>query len=160
MKLQSIIDSTIRLKSCKFCKETPIEPIANFQNYYESKVRIEGGESDRLRKLREYHDALPVQVPPKINKGYTYPHDFEHVSVHCHVTKSGNVKITMCLPFLEQYKKYHSHGNNVPVNDKVRLMKLAGYPEDILKKIVKNDYTNTKNSEKNKIFLEKIFGSK
>ncbi len=159
-RLQKMIESHKNLSKIRFTTEAPMRPIANFQNYYETKLRIDGHESEHLRKLKEYHDKLKIRPPKKLNRGYTYPHDYEHIGVGCHVTKSGHVKVTVCLPFVEQYNKYHSKGENVPVKDKVRLMKLAGYPEEILKKIIEKDLKFKKDAEKNKKFLEKIFGKK
>ena len=136
MKHQKIINSIRRLKKKEFWKEAPIQPIVNFQSYYNDKLRTEGCESVRLRKLKEYHDSLPENMPTNLKKEYTYPYDFEHVGVVCKVTKSGNVKVSILLPFLEQYNNYHSKGLNPPMKEKVQLMSAAGYPEHILMKII------------------------
>lgn len=159
-RLQKMIESRKNLSKTRFTTEAPMRPIVNFQNYYETKIRVEGHESEHLRKLKEYHDNLKIRPPRELNRGYMYPHGYEHIGVGCHVTKSGHVKVTVCLPFVEQYTKYHSKGENVPVKEKVRLMKLAGYPEEILKKIIEKDLNFMKEAETNKKFLEKIFGSK
>lgn len=160
MKLQTIIDNVRNIKTKVPLKEGPLQPIANFKSYYESKIRVDGHETERLRILKEYHESLPVRKSHVLKTGYTYPHDFERVGMNCQVSHNGRVKITLCLPFHEQYKRYHSQGNNVPVKEKVRLMKLAGYPDTILKKVITKDYINIRDADKNKKFLEKIFGSK
>jgi hypothetical protein len=146
----------------KFSK--PIEryqPIANFESYFESKKRTEGGVSKRLAEIKKMHENCKILQPRPHRELYKYPHDFERVAVDMKVNKkSGSVKVTICLPFLEQYNNYHSKGINVPLNEKVKLMKLAGYPDFILENIINRDLWWKKNEQKNKEFLERVFGKK
>ena len=160
--VQKLIKSTRAIQGGNliFCTTPQLEPIANFNNYYESKLKIDGYESENLRKLKEFHDARTPYVTRPLNPGYKYPHDFEFVNVTVRVTKSGKIRLVTTMPFVEQYNLYQAPGQRVPVNEKVRLMKLARYPDNILKKIVRQDYINTRDAEKNKLFLEKIFGKK
>lgn len=138
----------------------PNTRIHNFENYYETKIRTEGKENDRLCELKKFHDEHPPCAPRTIKQPWVYPWDFDRVFVNTSVTKSGKVKVTLSQPFHELYDKYQSKAIQPPVEERVRLMKQAHYPEDMLLDIIKKDKNNKKNSQKNQEFLEKIFGKK
>ena len=138
----------------------PNTRIHNFENYYETKIRMEGKESDRLRELKKFHDEHPSRAPRTIKQPWVYPWDFDRVFVNTSVTKSGKVKVTLSQPFHELYDKYQSKAIQPPAEERVRLMKQAHYPEDTLLKIIKKDQKDKKNAQKNQIFLENIFGRK
>ncbi len=165
--MSSIVNKLIENVKTLSCKKNstsfyklPNTRIHNFENYYETKIRIEGKESDRLRELKKFHDEHPPPPTRMIKQPWNYPWDFDRVFVNTTVTKSGKIKVTLSQPFHELYDKYQSKAIQLPVEERVRLMKQAHYPEGILLKIIKKDQNDRKNHKKNQEFLEKIFGKK
>lgn len=136
-----------------------LQHIANFDSYYRDKVRSVGWETPSLKRLREFHDANPPRVHVPAKPSYKYPYDFERVSVNIKSHKNG-IKVSITQPFHELYENYQSKGIQPPVEERVRLMKLAGYPEHILVSLIKCDQRWKRNEQKNKLFLESIFGKK
>tara|TARA_B110000858_G_scaffold191121_1_gene239996 strand:+ start:1272 stop:1769 length:498 start_codon:yes stop_codon:yes gene_type:complete len=157
--IESVKSLSRKKNKSLFCNP-PDTRIHNFENYYENKIRIEGKESERLRELKKFHDEHPLRAPRKIKQPWRYPWDFDRVFVNTTVTKSGKVKINLYQPFHELYDKYQSKANQPPVEERVRLMKQAHYPEHILINMIKKDQKDKKNAQKNQEFLEKIFGKK
>jgi len=163
MKLQSIIDSVHRLGKNDVTGSVykpPLARICNFEDYYRNKLRTDGGEeSPDLAKLREFHEQTTPRRVPVIKKPWTYTEGgWDHVFVTLNVTRGGRVKIALLQPFVELYNNYQSKAIQSPVEERVRLMKQARYPEAALIKLIKNDQKWKKDSEKNKQFLEKIYG--
>ena len=140
--------------------KSPMRRIHNFENYYETKIRMEGKETDRLRELKKFHDEHPVHPPAAIKQPWRYLWDFDRVFVKTSVTKSGKVKIILSQPFQELYDKYQSKAIQPSMEERVRLMKQAHYPEYILLHMIKKDQNDRKNHKKNQEFLENIFGKK
>jgi hypothetical protein len=140
--------------------KVPKMRIHNFENYYETKIRVEGKESDSLCELKKFHDETRPPAPRVIKQSWRYPYEFDHVFVNLSVTKSKKVKVSLSQPFHELYDKYQSKALQPPVEERVRLMKQARYPESTLINIIKKDQMDKKNSQKNQLFLEKIFGRK
>lgn len=137
-----------------------IEYITNFESYYRDKVRSDGCETPRLKQLREFHETRDSLNHREIKKPYIYPHDFDRVSVTTRVNKQGTIKVSVRLPFHELYNKYQSKGVQPPIEERVRLMTLAGYPESHLIAAVKKHENFKKNIDKYTVFLENIFGKK
>ena len=55
-RVQKILDAYKNIHNFEFYKSPPVR-IVNFKSYYEAKVRSEGGESDSLRKLKEFQSS-------------------------------------------------------------------------------------------------------
>jgi hypothetical protein len=53
-RVQKILDAYKNINTFEFYKSPP-QRIVNFKSYYEAKVRSEGGESESLRQLKEFH---------------------------------------------------------------------------------------------------------
>ena len=60
----------------------------------------------------------------------------------------------------ELYDKYQSKAIQPPIEERVRLMKAARYPEHMLMSAIKKNQKLKKDTQKTTIFLEKIFGKK
>lgn len=54
-------------------------------------------------------------------------------------------------------EKYYSKGKIPPINERIDLLRKAGYPEKTLNKIVKGHMQAKKDSEKNQKVLDDIF---
>jgi hypothetical protein len=54
-------------------------------------------------------------------------------------------------------EKYYSQGKIPPLNERVTLLRKAGYPEEKLKKLIKNHLQWKKDAEKNQIVLDNTF---
>ena len=160
MRTIDIIQKVRNLRKPYTIPSEKYQPIANFDSYIQAKVRAEGGVSKRLNEIKDMQMNAVVQQTNIPCTTYKYPHDFEHVSVNIKVTKKTGVKVTMCLPFLDQYNNYHSKGINVPLPEKIKLMKMAGYPDSVLENIINRDLWWSKNKKSNKEFIENIFGRK
>jgi hypothetical protein len=145
--------------SGKFTKP-PLTRIHGFEDYHRIKVRLEGGESDGLRELREFHERTFSPKPRVITKPWTYPYEFDHVFVNTTVSKNGRIKLSITQPFQELYDKYQSKAIQPPIEERVRLMKAARYPEHMLMSAIKKNQKLKKDTQKTTIFLEKIFGKK
>lgn len=158
--LVDLIEKTRNTQYGKSSAKPPLMRIHGFEDYHRRKVCLEGGESDRLRELREFHERTFSSKPRVITKPWTYPYEFDHVFVNTTVSKNGRIKVSITQPFHELYDKYQSKAIQPPVEERVRLMKQARYPEDTLLKIIKKDQEDKKNAQKNQEFLEKIFGKK
>lgn len=152
--------NTQRGKSTGNFGRVPLMRINSFDDYHRMKVRLEGGESDTLRKLREFHERTTARVPREIKKPWEYPYDFDHVFVNTAVSKNGKIKVSASQPFHELYNKYQSKAIPPPIEERVRLMKAARYPEHMLMNAIKKDQKWKKDVQKNTEFLERIFGKK
>ena len=160
-RLQQIIDSTKKITNGQFTfkmHKPPIEYIANFEDYHRAKVRSDGHESPGLAELRKFHENNPHPPTRALKKPWKYTEGgWDHVFVSLNVTR-GRVKLSLFQPFVELYDNYQSKAIQPPVEERVRLMKQARYPETLLLKIIKRDQRMKRDSEQNKKFIEKIFG--
>ena len=160
-RIQKIIDSTKKTMRGQFATSsftpTPMR-IWKFDDYHRVKVAQEGKESPSLAELREFHEKTKTPTPRVISKPWKYTEgEWDHVFVSLNVTR-GRVRISLSQPFVELYNNYQSKAKQPPVEERVRLMKQARYPEELLLKLIRKDQKLKNDSEKNKQFLEKIFG--
>ena len=137
----------------------PLQRIYNFENYYETKLRLEGKESEGLRELKEFHDKHPPRPPREIKKPWRYPYEIDRVFLNTTITKSGKVKITLSQPLQDLYDTYQSKAVQPPIEERVRFLKHAHYPEHTLMNLIKKDQRNKKNAVKDQEFIFSIFGT-
>ena len=59
-RVQKILDAYKNINNFEFYKSPPVR-IVNFKSYYEAKVRSEGGESESLRQLKNFHSLAGMR---------------------------------------------------------------------------------------------------
>jgi hypothetical protein len=55
------------------------------------------------------------------------------------------------------YEKWYSRGKIPPLNERVKYLRLAGKPESVISKLIKNYLQDKKDSEKNQKIVDDIF---
>lgn len=124
---------------------------------YLSALKRNGSTDEEIEQIREKHYREP-ELPKKSQEKWVSPvKKLDDIFVTLSV-KGGKVKLNIKIPFDEAIP-YYKAGKIPPIEVRIRCMKKAGAPKEVLLKMLQSheEYFSKKNFDKEQKKLDKMF---